>query len=126
MVADNLACANAMIAAYNAQDFALMESQIAADVDFAHFNRNFALTSRDELMGVIRQFASDFFTDRHFEPAERIIASGDIVVRIGWYVGTCAVDIEGFGKAGEAFRLKLCSVLRFDNAGIIVEWKDFG
>lgn len=126
MVADNLACAKAMIAAYNAQDFALMESQIAADVDFAHFNRNFALTSRDELMGVIRQFASDFFTERHFEPAERIIASGDIVVRIGWYVGTCAVDIEGFGKAGEAFRLKLCSVLRFDDAGIIVEWKDFG
>ena len=39
MVADNLACAKAMIAAYNAQDFALMESQIAADVDFAHFNR---------------------------------------------------------------------------------------
>jgi hypothetical protein len=126
MVTDFLACANAMIEAYNAQDFARMERQIAADVDFAHFNRNFFLTSRDELIGVLRQFASDFFIERHFEPAERILASGDSVVRIGWYAGTCAVDLEGFGKAGEAFRLKFCSVLRFDDQGIIVEWKDFG
>ena len=125
-MADNLARADAMIAAYNAKDFAAMEAQIAPDVDFAHFNRNFFLTSRDELMGVLRQFASDCFLDRHFEPAERILAAGDTVVRIGWYVGTCAVDLEGFGKAGEGFRLKLCSVLRFDDAGIIVEWKDFG
>jgi hypothetical protein len=125
-MADNLARAEAMIAAYNAQDFAAMEGQIAAQVDFAHFNRNFALASRGELIGVLRQFASDFFTERHFEPAERMIVSGDTVVRIGWYVGTCAVDLEGFGKAGEAFRLKFCSVLRFDDAGVIVEWKDFG
>ncbi len=126
MVADNMACAEAMIAAYNAQNFALMETQIAPDVDFSHFNRNFILTSRDELLGVLRQFASDCIPDRHFEPAERMIVSGDTVVRIGWYVGTCAIDLDGFGKAGEAFRLKFCSVLRFNDAGIIIEWKDFG
>lgn len=125
-MADNLAYAEAMVAAYNAQDFARMAGQIAPTVDFAHFNRNFALSSREELLGVLRQFASDFFTERHFEPAERTIVSGDTVVRIGWYVGTCAVDLEGFGKAGESFRLKFCSVLRFDDAGVIVEWKDFG
>ena len=125
-MADNLACAEAMIASYNAKDFAAMEGQIAADVDFAHFNRNFILTSRDDLLGVLRQFASDCIPDRRFEPAERIFAAGDTVVRIGWYVGTCAIDLDGFGKAGEAFRLKFCSVLRFDDAGIIVEWKDFG
>jgi predicted ester cyclase len=125
-VADNLARAEAMIAAYNAQDFAAMERQIVADVDFAHYNRNFFLTSRDELLGVLRQFASDFFLDRRFEPAERIVASGDTVVRIGWYAGTCAIDIDGFGKAGEGFRFKFCSVLRFNDDGIIVEWKDFG
>jgi hypothetical protein len=125
-MADNLACAEAMIAAYNALDFAGMEGQIAANVDFAHFNRNFALTSRDELISVLRQFASDFFIERHFEPAERTIVSGDTVVRIGWYVGTCAIDLDGFGKAGEAFRLKFCSVLRFDDQGLILEWKDFG
>jgi ketosteroid isomerase-like protein len=125
-MADNLASAEAMIAAYNAQDFAAMKRQIAPDVDFAHFNRNFVLTSRDELLGVLRQFASDFFVERRFEPAERVIASGDSVVRIGWYAGTCAVDLEGFGKAGETFRFKFCSVLRFDDQGVIVEWKDFG
>jgi hypothetical protein len=125
-MADNLACAEAMIAAYNAQDFAAMEGQIALDVDFAHFNRNFVLTSRDELLGVLRQFASDCIPDRHFEPAERMFSVDDTVVRIGWYVGTCAIDLDGFGKAGEAFRLKFCSVLRFDDAGVIVEWKDFG
>ena len=125
-MADNLACAEAMITAYNAQDFAAMEGLIAHDVDFAHFNRNFVLTSRDELIGVLRQFASDCIPDRHFEPAERMFAVDDTVVRIGWYVGTCAIDLDGFGKAGEAFSVKFCSVLRFDDAGVIVEWKDFG
>lgn len=126
-MADNLARAEAMVAAYNAQDFAAMEKQIAPDVDFAHFNRNFVLTSRAELLGVLRQFASDCIPDRRFEPSERIFAVGDdTVVRIGWYAGTCAIDLDGFGKAGESFRLKFCSVLRFDAAGTIVEWKDFG
>ncbi len=125
-MADNLAYADALIAAYNAQDFAKMEAQIAADVDFAHFNRNFVLTSREELLGVLRQFASDCIPDRQFEAPERVFAVGDTVVRIGWYVGTCAVDLEGFGKAGEAFRLKFCSVLRFDDAGVIIAWNDFG
>jgi SnoaL-like domain len=126
MMADNLACAEAMIAAYNVKDFATMQTQIAADVDFAHFNRNFVLSSRDELLSVLRQFASDCIPDRHFEAPERVFAVGDTVVRIGWYVGTCAIDLEGFGKAGEAFRLKFCTVLRFNDTGIIVEWKDFG
>ncbi len=126
MMTNNLGRANAMIAAYNAQDFTAMATQIDPDVDFAHFNRNFCLNSRDELLGVLRQFASDCIPDRQFEPAERMFAVDDTVVRIGWYVGTCAIDLEGFGKAGEAFRLKFCSVLRFDDKGIIVEWKDFG
>ncbi len=125
-MADNLAYADAMIAAYNAKDFAKMETQIAADVDFAHFNRNFVLTSRQELLDVLRQFASDCIPDRHFEAPERVFAVGDTVVRIGWYVGTCAIDLDGFGKAGEAFRLKFCSVLRFNDAGVIVAWNDFG
>jgi hypothetical protein len=125
-VADFAAIADKFIADYNAQQFDAMAAAIAPDVDFAHFNRNFALTSRDELISVLRQFASDFFTERHFETPERVIISGDTVVRIGWYVGTCAVDLEGFGKAGETFRLKFCSVLCFNDSGVIVEWKDFG
>jgi hypothetical protein len=126
MMVDNLAHAEAMIAAYNAKDFAGMEALIAPDVDFAHFNRDFVLTSRDALLDVLRQFASDCIPDRRFEPADRIFASGDMVVREGWYAGTCAIDLPGFGMTGESFRLKFCSVLRFDGNGIIVEWKDHG
>jgi hypothetical protein len=125
-VADNLAIAEAMVAAYNAKDFAAMEAMIAPDIDFAHFNRDFAITSRDALLDVLRQFVRDFFVERRFEPAERIVAAGDMVVREGWYSGICAVDLPGFGKAGEGFRFKFCSVLRFDANGIIVEWKDYG
>ena len=125
-MADNLANAQAMIAAYNAQDFTAMEAMIAPDVDFAHFNRDFVLTSRDALLDVLRQFARDCFVERRFEPADRMFGSGDMVAREGWYAGTCAIDLPGFGKAGESFRLKFCTVLRFDDNGIIVEWKDHG
>jgi len=41
-------------------------------------------------------------------------------------VGTAAIDLPGFGAAGEAFRLKFCSVMRFDDDAKLVEWKDFG
>jgi ketosteroid isomerase-like protein len=125
-VADNLAIAKAMVAAYNAKDFAAMEALIAPDIDFAHFNRDFALAGRAALLDVLRQFARDYFVERRFEPAERIFAAGDMVVREGWYAGICAVDLPGFGQAGESFRLKFCSVLRFDDNGMIVEWKDHG
>jgi ketosteroid isomerase-like protein len=125
-MADNLVTAEAMVAAYNAKDFAAMEALIAPDIDFAHFNRDFALAGREALLDVLRQFARDYFIERGFEPAERIFASGDMVVREGWYAGICAVDLPGFGQAGESFRLKFCSVLRFDDNGMIAEWKDHG
>lgn len=125
-MADNLASAEAMVTAYNAKDFAAMEALIAPDIDFAHFNRDFALAGREALLDVLRQFARDYFVERRFEPAERIFAAGDMVVREGWYAGICAVDLPGFGQAGESFRLKFCSVLRFDEGGMIVEWKDHG
>ena len=103
-----------------------MSAMIAPDLDFAHYNRDFVLTSRDALLDVLRQFASQYVPDRRFEPAERVTVTGDIVVREAWYVGTAAVDLPGFGAAGEAFRFKFCSVMRFDDQGILVEWKDHG
>lgn len=115
-----------LINAYNAQDFATMESLIADDIDFAHFNRNFTLNSRAALIDVLRQFAEQCVPDRHFEAPERVFALGDKVVREAWYVGTAAIDLPGFGNAGEAFRLKFCSVMRFSNDGILLEWKDYG
>lgn len=115
-----------VIAAYNAKDFDALEALIAPDIDFAHFNRDFVLTDRKALLDVLRGFAASYVPDRHFEPPERVSVSGAIAVREAWYVGTAAVDLPGFGAAGEAFRLKFCSVMRFDDAGVLVEWKDHG
>ena len=126
MPRDPAAAAERLIQAYNAKDFDAMAVMIAADLDFAHYNRDFVLTSRDALLDVLRQFAADFIPDRRFEPVERVTVSGDIVVREGWYTGTPAVDLPGFGAKGEAFRLKFCSVMRFDDRDVLVEWKDHG
>lgn len=115
-----------LVSAYNAKDFNVMAGVIAADIDFTHFNRDFVLGSRDALLDVLRQFAEQYVPDRHFEQPERVMSFGDTVVREAWYVGTAAIDLPGFGAAGEAFRLKFCSVMRFNSEGILVEWKDYG
>lgn len=123
---DVAAAAERLIQAYNAKDFDVLEGLIAPDIDFAHFNRDFVLRDRQALLDVLRAFAATYVPDRHFEKPERVTVAGDIVVREAWYVGTAAVDLPGFGAAGEAFRLKFCSVMRFDSAGVLVEWKDHG
>lgn len=123
---DFSAASERLIQAYNSKDFDLLESLLDPDLDFAHFNRDFVLTGRQALLDILRQFASTFIPDRRFETAERITVSGNIVVREAWYAGTPAVDLPGFGMAGEAFRFKFCSVMRFNDAGILVEWKDHG
>ena len=116
----------ALIDAYNRQDFDAVEAMMAPDLDFAHYNRNFALSSRADLLAVLRDFAANYMIERHFEAPERITEAGDIVVLESWYVGTAAIDLPGFGQAGEPFRLKFCSVMRFDADGLLVEWKDHG
>lgn len=123
---DAAAAAERLIQAYNAKDFDALESLIAPDLDFAHYNRDFVLSSRDALLDVLRRFAAEFIPDRRFEPVERVTVSGDIVVREGWYTGTPAVDLPGFGAAGERFRLKFCSIMRFNADGMLAEWKDHG
>ena len=123
---DLAAASERLVQCYNAKDFDGMAQGIAPNIDFAHFNRDFHLASRDALLDVLRQFAAQYVPDRRFEPAERVTVAGDIVVREAWYAGTAAVDLPGFGAAGEAFRLKFCSVMRFDDQGMLVEWKDHG
>lgn len=125
-MADPEAAAERLIQAYNAKDFEAMEALIAPDLDFAHFNRDFKMTSCSELLEVLRAFAASYVPDRRFEAPERVIVSGNLVVREAWYAGTAAIDLPGFGTAGEAFRLKFCSVMRFDDNDILVEWKDHG
>lgn len=123
---DAARAAERLIQAYNAKDFVTLEAMIASDIDFAHYNRDFVLTDRAALLDVLKGFAASYVPDRHFEEPERVAVAGDIVVREAWYVGTAAVDLPGFGNAGEAFRLKFCSVMRFDEDGVLVEWKDHG
>ncbi|EIZ77819.1 hypothetical protein WSK_3601 [Novosphingobium sp. Rr 2-17] len=118
--------AERLIKAYNRKDFKGMEALIAPDIDFAHFNRDFVLSDRNALLEVLGGFAKSYVPDRHFEVPERVTVAGSIVVREAWYVGTAAVDLPGFGAAGEGFRLKFCSVMRFDAEGVLVEWKDHG
>ena len=123
---DVAAAAERLLQAYNAKDFDGLEALIAPDIDFAHFNRDFVLTDRKSLVDVLRGFATYCVSDRHFEPAERVTVAGDLVVREAWYAGTPLIDLPGFGATGEPFRLKFCSVMRFDGSGILVEWKDHG
>lgn len=125
-MSDFAAASERLIAAYNAKDFDGLAALIAPGLDFAHYNRDFVLTGRDALLDVLREFAANYIPDRRFEPAERVTVAGNIVVREAWYAGTAAVDLPGFGAAGEAFRFKFCSVMRFDRQGILVEWKDHG
>lgn len=99
---------------------------IHPSLDFAHFNRDFLLQDRDALLAVLRQFAAEFIPDRRFESAERVIEAGDTVIREAWYTGTPKVELPGFGPVGETFRLKFCSVMRFNEEGLLVEWKDYG
>ena len=77
-------------------------------------------------MKTLELFANQLMKNRRFEAAERIQQMDNFVVREGYWGGTPDVDIPGFANAGDAFRIKLCSVMRFDENGILVEWKDYG
>jgi predicted ester cyclase len=123
---DLVARSDAFIEAYNCKDFAAMEAMMAPNLDFAHFNRDFALASCAELLAILRQFATDLIPDRHFEPAKRVIEGDGYVIREAFYTGTPLVELTGFGPVGKVFRLKFCSVMRWNEDGILVEWKDYG
>ena len=118
--------ADRLVAAYNAKDFTAFRSLIAPNLDFAHFNRNFAFDRLDGLMQSIEQFASTFVPDRRFEPPQRVTVAGNVVIRESYYVGTAKVDLPGFAPSGGQVRLKFCTVFRFNDQGILVEWKDYG
>jgi hypothetical protein len=121
------AAAGRVIGAYNAKDFDTMESLIAEQVDFAHFNRNYAISSRSELVAILRQFASEFLSSRRFEEPERVTASGNVCVREGYWTAITKVDLAAFGaSAGDTVRLKFATVMRFDDEAILLEWKDYG
>jgi SnoaL-like domain len=123
---DFAAAADRFVAAYNAKDFETMTAMVSPTLDFAHFNRDFAFDNWAGLLDVLRQFASTLVPDRHFLPAERVTVAGNIVIREGYYTGTAQVDLPGFADAGGTIMLKFCTVMRFNDDGLLVEWKDHG
>ena len=125
-MADLAQASDRFFAAYNDQDFDTMAAMMAEKLDFNHFNRDFPMESRDQLLDTLRTFASQYFVERGFGAPEKRLVDGNTVVRVADYTGVGKVDLPGFGNAGERFCLKLCSILRFNDDGMIVEWKDFG
>ncbi len=123
---DFAALAERFIGFYNSKEFDRLAAMTAAHLEFAHFNRNFAFSSRFELLQVLRQFADGLAPDRHFLPPERVSVCGNIVVREAWWEATAQVDLPGFAPAGGHIRLRFCSVMRFDAGGLLVEWRDYG
>ena len=123
---DVAAAAERFIGFYNAKDFDGLAAMASPNLDFAHFNRDFAFSTRDQLLEVLKQFGGALAPDRKFLPPERVTVSGNTVVREAFWVATAQVDLPGFAKAGGKIRFRLCSVMRFDDNGILVEWKDYG
>lgn len=114
------------LTAYNNKDFAAMRDMMVPDIDMAHYNRGAFFNDRDQLMEVFPAFADNLMPDRKFSPALRITASGNVVVRESDFTGTATDDIPGFAAKGEALKLRLCSVFRFNDDGLIAEWHDHG
>lgn len=114
------------LTAYNDKDFAKMRGMMVPDIDMAHYNRGAAFNNLDDLMAVFPAFADVLMPDRQFSPALRVTASGQVVVRESDFTGTATDDIPGFATKGEALKLRLCSVFRFNDDGLIAEWHDHG
>ena len=79
-----------------------MAAMLAEQLDFNHFNRDFPMNSRDQLLETLRTFAGQYFVERGFGPPEKLLVDGNTVVRVADYTGIGKVDLPGFGNAGAA------------------------
>jgi hypothetical protein len=123
---DLLAATEALIKAYNDLDYDAYERLLAPDLKFFHHNQGHAFTKREELVAMVRTFAEEYLPDRKLGDAIRVTAIGNVVYREQVWTGTAAVDIPGFGNKGDKLEQQLCTVLIFDDNGIIVEYHDYG
>jgi hypothetical protein len=114
---DAVAAATKFINAYNAKDYDALERLIHERVDFAHYNREIVHKDRSALIGMVRA-AGEMMESRQYDPPERLTAVGDVCVRESEWAATL--------KGGDVMRLRLCTVMRFDPQGVLVEWKDYG
>ena len=123
---DYAAAADEIVAAFNEMDFERLRGLMAPNLMFRHFNRPFANDDRDEFVDLLIHFAKNVMPVRRLEVPERVTVSGNIVIREGWYSGTAAGDVEGWSVAGQEVRHKTCTVYRFDDQGLLLEWTDYG
>ena len=123
---DPITLSNQIVRAYNAADFDRLRTLMHPELDFAHVNRGFSFSTSKELIGVLELFAAQLMPDRKMSEPERVVAREDTAVRVARWGGTAQADIPGFGSAGDKVELTLCSIMRFDAQGLLVEWKDYG
>ena len=123
---DPITLSNQIVRAYNAADFDRLRTLMHPELDFAHVNRGFSFSTSKELIGVLELFAGQLMPDRKMSEPERVVAREDTAVRVARWGGTAQADIPGFGSAGDKVELTLCSIMRFDAQGLLVEWKDYG
>lgn len=117
---------NEIARVYNAKDFGRIRTLMHPDLDFSHVNRGFSFAKSEELISVLEMFAAQLMPDRKMSEPERVIAHENTVVRVAKWGGTAQADIPGFGNAGDKLEITICSIMRFDTQGLLVEWKDYG
>jgi predicted ester cyclase len=119
------AIVEALIDAYNTQDFARLRGFFVDDLHFCHHNRGFTLDNADEFVSLLEHFAREIVPDRRFGPRVRILESGDTVVREQSWGGLVQQGIPGMAQAGDHLQLDLCSVFIF-SGDKVAEYHDYG
>lgn len=115
----------AVVAAWNAEDYDALSELIHERVVAIHQNRGVGAEGRDKMFATIEEM-SKAFPDRSITETKRWAVSGRTVFRETTWQGTAAVDVPGFGKAGEHSSINVLSLMTFDEDGKLVEWCDYG
>ncbi|MFF5991267.1 nuclear transport factor 2 family protein [Prauserella flavalba] len=117
--------AHAVVAAWNALDYDALRELVHEDVTVVHQNRGVGAQGREKMFATIDAMGKAF-PDRSIGKTTRWAVSGRTVFRETVWQGTAAVDVPGFGKAGEHCSLNVASLMTFGDDGRLVEWCDYG
>ncbi|KAA9156570.1 nuclear transport factor 2 family protein [Amycolatopsis acidicola] len=115
----------AVVDAWNRFDYDALRELVHENVTVVHQNRGVGAQGRDKMFETIDAMGQAF-PDRSIGETTRWAVSGRTVFRETVWQGTAAVDVPGFGKAGEQCRLDVASLMTFDEAGKLTEWCDYG
>ena len=123
-MADALDIAKRWIAAYNAKDFETLAGLMTPDIHVEHHNRGACIDGAENLLSVMRQFAT-MLPDRRFHSIRRQFALGNTVVTELTWEGRSTVDVEGFAKSGETVKLELACLWTMRD-GCVADYHDYG